>query len=259
VVPRSVVAVRYVLPFREGGSVPALMEADDAGTYVVKLRGAGQGPKVLVAELVAGELARAVGLDVPEIVFVDVDRAIADAERDPEIAEPLERSAGLNLGLDYLPGSVTFDPAVEPPVDALLASKIVLFDAFVANVDRTPRNPNLLSWHRRLWLIDHGAALYFHHGWGASAPLAGADDPFAEVKDHVLIRRASALHEAEAELRRTLTTEAFDRATRDIPTAWLDDAFPDRDAHRTAYAGWLAARLRNLSAVVEEVERARGV
>src|SRR4051794_18041434 len=144
---RSVRAVRYVMPFREGGSVPALVEADDLGLYVVKLRGAGQGPKALIAELVSGELARHAGFAVPEIVLVELDRALSDSERDPEIGGPLEASAGLNLGLDYLPGSITFDPVAGPVPDARTASRAVLFDAFVANVDRTPRNPNVLIWH----------------------------------------------------------------------------------------------------------------
>ena len=189
---RVVQAARYVLPFREGGSVPALVEADDLGMYVVKLRGAGQGPKALIAELIAGELARAAGLSVPEIVLVDLARPIAASEPDPEIAEPLERSVGINLGLDYLPGSITFDPVADRRPDAGVASRVVLFDAFVANVDRTPRNPNLLTWHGGLWLIDHGASLYFHHGWGPGDPLEGSRDPFVEIRDHVLLRVASA-------------------------------------------------------------------
>ena len=159
---RTVVATRYVTPLREGGSLPAIVEADDDGMYVLKFRGAGQGPKALIAELVAGEIARAAGLPAPEIVFVELDPELARAEPDPEIQDLIRSSAGLNLALDYLPGSVTFDPVVESP-DADLASSIVWFDAYVTNVDRTPRNTNMLMWHRRLWLIDHGASLYFHH------------------------------------------------------------------------------------------------
>src|SRR5215475_2217216 len=181
---RTVRAIRYVLPFREGGSVPALVEADDLGLYVVKLRGAGQGVKALLAELVAGELARAAGLAVPEIVLVELDRALA---------EPLEASAGTNLGLDFLPGSATFDPVADPAPDPALASRVVLFDAFVVNVDRTPRNPNILSWHARMWLIDHGAALYFHHGWSPGEEIDGSQDPFREIKDHVLLPWATRL------------------------------------------------------------------
>ena len=256
---RSVHAVRYVLPFREGGSVPALVEADDLGLYVVKLRGAAQGPKALVAELVAGELARAAGLAVPEIVLVELDRELAASEPDPEICVPLEASAGLNLGLDYLPGSITFDPAVKPPPDAATASRGVLFDAFVTNVDRTPRNPNILYWHARLWLIDHGASLYFHHGWGPADPLEGSRDPFALVRHHVLLPWAAALGEAAAHLRATLTDEAIERVVRHIPASWLDGdhGFPDEAAHRAAYVAWLRARAQALPIFLEEAERAR--
>src|ERR671922_1236071 len=161
---RTVIATRYVTPLREGGSLPAIVEADDDGMYVLKFRGAGQGPKALIAELVAGEIARAAGLLVPEIVFMILDPELARTEPDPEIQHLIMASAGLNLALDYLPGAATFDPVVEKP-DAELASSIVWFDAYVTNVDRTPRNTNMLVWHRRLWLIDHGAALYFHHTW----------------------------------------------------------------------------------------------
>src|SRR5580765_2422890 len=161
---RTVTATRYVTPFREGGSLPAIIEADDDGMYVLKFRGAGQGPKALIAELVAGEIARASGLLVPEIVFVELDPDLARTEPDAEIQDLIRASAGLNLALDYLPGSVTFDPLVLRP-EATLASRVVWFDAFVSNLDRTPRNTNMLVWHGKLWLIDHGAALYFHHDW----------------------------------------------------------------------------------------------
>ncbi len=164
---RTVHVTRYVTPLREGGSLPAIIEADDDGLYVLKFRGAGQGPRALVAELVSGELARALGLPVPELVFVDLDADLARTEPDPEIQELIRASAGLNLALDYLPGSVGFDPVADR-VDATLASEVVWFDAFTSNVDRTARNTNLLMWHRRLWLIDHGASLYFHHGTPAA-------------------------------------------------------------------------------------------
>lgn len=256
---RAVRAARYVLPFREGGSVPALVEADDLGLYVVKLRGASQGPKVLIAELVAGELARVAGLAVPELVFVNLDRALAASEPDPEICAPLEASAGLNLGLDYLPGSITFDPIASPPPDATTASRVVLFDAFVTNVDRTPRNPNILSWHGRLWLIDHGASLYFHHGWRPEDPLEGASDPFAEVAQHVLLPWAGALGEAAAHLGAAFTGEVIERVVQQIPSSWLaaDRAFPDDDAHRAAYVAWLRARAEALPIFLKEAERAR--
>jgi hypothetical protein len=259
--PRTVHAVRYVLPFREGGSVPALVEADDLGMYVVKLRGAGQGPKALLAELVAGELARAVGLSVPEIVFVEMDAGIAASEPDPELALPLERSAGINLGLDYLPGSITFDPAADPHPDAVTASRIVLFDAFVENVDRTPRNPNLLSWHGRIWLIDHGASLYFHHGWGPERPLEGSADPFAETRQHVLLRWASSLDEAASALTSRLTDDVLAAVVAALPSSWLagDRSFPDEQTQRDAYGAWLRARREALPLYLEEAHRAHAL
>src|SRR5262245_42143116 len=180
---RTVIATRYVTPLREGGSLPAIVEADDDGMYVLKFRGDGEGPKALLAELVAWEIARASWLPVPEIVFVELDPELARTEPDPEIQALIRASAGLNLALDYLPGAITFDPVVEQP-DADLASTIVWFDAYVTNVDRTPRNTNMLVWHRRLWLIDHGAALYVHHTWNDYLERSRAS--FSMVKDHVL-------------------------------------------------------------------------
>ncbi|WP_394829815.1 HipA family kinase [Pendulispora albinea] len=258
---RTVRAIRYVLPFREGGSVPALIEGDDLGLYVVKLRGASQGTKVLVAELIAGELARALGLHVPELVLVELDRALASSEPDPEICRPLEASAGLNLGLDYLPGSITFDPVAGPRPDATIASRVVLFDAFVANVDRTPRNPNLLAWHARLWLIDHGASLYFHHGWSPADVLDGASDPFAEVRQHVLLRWASALEPAAAHLQATITGSLIAEIVARIPNDWLGEehGFPDQPTHRAAYAAWLQARVQNIPALLEEAKNGRAL
>src|SRR4051812_39238736 len=182
---RSVVATRYVTPLREGGSVPALVEADDDGLYVVKLLGAGHGRKALVAELVAGELARHLGLPVPDLVLVELDGALAKAEPDGEIQDLLERSAGTNIGLDFLPGSMAFAPAIPPAPDPQLAAAVVWLDALTTNVDRTARNPNLLVWHRRLYLIDHGSALYVHHTW--KDPAAHARRPFPQVRDHVLL------------------------------------------------------------------------
>ena len=257
--PRTVNAARYVMPFREGGSVPALVEADDLGLYVVKLRGAGQGPKALVAELLSGELARAAGLAVPEIVLVELDRAIAASEPDPELCLPLESSSGLNLGLDYLPGSVTFDPVADPAPDAVTASRITLFDAFVANIDRTPRNPNVLTWHAKLWLIDHGASLYFHHGWGPDDPLTGSRDPFVEVRSHVLLPWASALGEAAAHLSAIVTDELIERVVGQIPDSWLasDRSFLDEASQRDAYIAWFRARREALPLILEEAERAR--
>jgi hypothetical protein len=250
-----------VLPLREGGSVPALVEAEDMGMYVVKLRGAGQGPKALVAELVAGELARAVGLAVPEVVLVEMDRAIADSEPDPELAQSLEASAGINVGLDYLPGSITFDPVADPAPGAELASRIVLFDALVLNVDRTARNPNILSWHRRLWLIDHGACLYFHHGWGPADRLASSGDPFPEVRHHVLLRSATAdaLGEAAVHMNAMLDDGVVARVISDVPGSLLEDdrAFAGPSSQRDAYLEWLRARRAAIPVVLEEAQRAR--
>ena len=258
---RTVHAVRYVMPFRQGGSVPALVEADDLGLYVVKLRGASQGPKVLVAELLAGEIARAAGLLVPELCFVNLDSELAEAELDPEIFAPLAASAGLNLGLDYLPGSITFDPVAGPLPDSTSASRIVLLDAFVTNVDRTPRNTNLLCWHKQLWLIDHGASLYFHHGWRPTDRLEGSRDPFVEVAQHVLLPQAAALGAAAAHLDAVVTHELIDHLVAQIPASWLesDHAFDDVDDHRASYVAWLRDRVEALPLLLEEAERARAL
>src|SRR3954466_15298466 len=202
--PKTVKATRYVTPLREGGSLPAIVEADDDGLYVLKFRGAGQGPKALIAELLAGELARAIELLVPEIVFVELGAELARTEPDPEIQDLIRASAGLNLALDYLPGSIAFDPAAER-VEPALASSIVWFDAYVTNVDRTARNTNMLMWHRRLWLIDHGAALYFHHSWDNY--LERSQDRFALIKDHVLLPYATQLKHVAPELTAKISAE----------------------------------------------------
>jgi hypothetical protein len=253
---RTVTATRYVTPLREGGSLPAIIEADDQGMYVLKFRGAGQGPKALIAELVAGEIARALGLAVPEIVFVELDAELARTEPDPEIQHLIKASTGLNLALDYLPGSVTFDPVVEHP-DAELASAIVWFDALVTNVDRTPRNANMLMWHRRLWLIDHGAALYFHHAWEDALERSRA--PFALIRDHVLLPLASKLADIDEALAARLDANVIEGIVEQIPAAWLggDVPFADHRAHRDAYAAWLKRRLEKPRAFVEEAIRAR--
>jgi len=253
---RTVTATRYVTPLREGGSLPAVIEADDDGLYVLKFRGAGQGPRALIAELVAGEIARALALPVPEIVFVELDAELARTEPDPEIQDLIRASAGLNLALDYLPGSITFDPLAWQP-DAELASKIVWFDAFVTNLDRTARNSNLLLWHRKLWLIDHGAALFFHHDWRDY--LERASSPFALIKDHVLLRFATRLAEADAALAARLDATTLERIVALIPDAWLDaDApFPDAAAHRRAYLDYFVRRLQAPRAFAQEAERAR--
>ena len=243
---RTVQVTRYVTPLREGGSLPAIVEGDDSGLYVLKFRGAGQGAKALVAELIGGELARAAGLPVPEIVFAELDPDLARTEPDPEIQALIRASGGLNLALDYLPGSVTFDPVVEKP-DAMLASSIVWFDAFITNIDRTPRNANLLMWHRKLWLIDHGAALFFHHG--GDDFLARATDRFAQVKDHVLLPLAQRLQEADAAMSARFTPEVVRAVVALVPTAWSPAA--------SAYVDYLLARAAAPRAFVEEALRAR--
>jgi hypothetical protein len=255
---RKVSASRYVTPLREGGSLPAIIEGDDDGMYVLKFSGAGQGTKALVAELICGELARALGLPVPELVFVELDVELARTEPDPEIQSLIRASAGLNIGLDYLPGSVMFDPIVEQP-DALLASAIVWFDAYVSNVDRTPRNANLLMWHRKLQLIDHGAALYFHHSW--TDPLARAGDRFALVKDHVLLKFASRLVEVDALLPAKLTSERVRAIVALVPDAWLtgDSTLGSPAAYREIYVEYLLRRLESPRAFVQEAIHARSL
>lgn len=254
---RTVRAIRYVTPLREGGSLPAIVEADDDGTYVLKFRGAGQGPKALVAELVAGEIGRALGLLVPELVFVELDPALGRSEPDPEIQHLIRSSVGLNLGLDYLPGALEFDPLPGRPVDPAIASSIVWFDAYVTNVDRTPRNTNMLIWHKRLWLIDHGAALFFHHNWANYA--ARSRGPFPQIKDHVLLPYAADLRGADAALRPLLTPSALQRIVEAVPDVWLGEEarFASRAAHRAAYVEYLASRLEASCTFVQEAESAR--
>ena len=252
---RTVVATRYVTPLREGGSLPAIIEADDAGMYVLKFRGAGQGPKALVAELLAGEIARACGLPVPEIVFVELDAELARTEPDHEIQDLIRASAGLNLALDYLPGAVTFDPVAWQP-DALLASRIVWFDAFVTNVDRSARNTNMMMWHRRLWLIDHGAALYFHHAWDNDPGRALA--AFMPIKDHVLLPWASELAAVDASMAALVTPALVHDIVACIPDSWLgvEPLMADAGAHRRAYMDYLLRRVGSPRAFVEEAIRA---
>jgi hypothetical protein len=255
---RKVAATRYVTALREGGSMPAIVEADDEGMYVLKFRGAGQGPKALIAELVAGELARAAGLPVPEIVFIELDADLARTEPDPEIQELIRRSAGLNIALDYLPGSVMFDPVVETP-DADLAAAIVWFDALVTNVDRTARNTNMLMWHRQLWLIDHGAALYFQHSW--SNYLERSVDPFALIKDHVLLPFAGSIAAADTTLSARITPQVIRDCVALIPEDWLvaDSPFDSGEQHRDAYVQYLLRRLQSPHAFAEEATRARSL
>jgi hypothetical protein len=250
---RTITATHYVTPLREGGSLPAIVEGDDDGTYVLKFRGAGQGPRALIAELVSGELARRVGLPVPEIVFATLDARMAKTEPDPEIQDLLRQSAGLNLALDYLPGSIAFDPLIDRALIGRerLASKIVWLDALVTNVDRTARNTNLLVWHGNLWLIDHGASLYFHHNWSEDV-LDRAQTPFAAIKDHVLLPWASDIRAVDEELTALITPAALERIAALIPEEWLGEP-----RHRTGYRDWLMRRLESPRAWVEEAARAR--
>jgi hypothetical protein len=253
---RTVTATRYVTPLREGGSLPAIVEADDSGLYVLKFRGAGQGPKALVAELLAGELARALGLRVPELVFVHLESELGRAEPDSEIRELLKASVGLNLGVDYLPGSITFDPVAGPAPAALEASSIVGFDAYVMNVDRTAKNTNLLSWHRGLWLIDHGAALYFHHQ-GVDVP-ANPASAFRQIKHHVLLPWATQLRAAETALQQRLSPGVLQSAVALLPDVWLEGASSKaKQAQRQAYLAWLSGRLEASATFIVEAERAR--
>ena len=253
---RTVNAARYVTPLREGGSLPAIVEADDDGMYVLKFRGAGQGTKALIAELIAGEIARAAGLLVPELVFVNLDPEIAKTEPDPEIQDLIRASGGLNLGLDYLPGSVMFDPVADKP-DADLASRIVWFDAYVTNVDRTPRNANMLMWHRKLWLIDHGAALYFHHAWTDMDQRS--KDPFRLIKEHILLPFAGDIETADRTMTRLITKQVINGIVDLIPDDWMKDnsPFSTIPENRQAYVDYLARRLDEPRHFVEEAIRAR--
>ncbi len=258
---RTIHVTQYVTPLREGGSLPAIVEGDDDGTYVLKFRGAGQGPRALVAELVSGELARRIGLKVPELVLAELDARLAKTEPDPEIQELLQRSTGLNLALDYLPGSIMFDPLVEKHLAAsgTLASSIVWFDAFVTNVDRTPRNTNLLVWHRDLWLIDHGASLYFHHSW--DDPASSSRSRFAQIKDHVLLAQARQLRDVDAALSRLVTREVIEDVIALIPESWLGDVpqFATIAEHRAGFRDWLLRRLESPRPWVEEALRAQAL
>jgi hypothetical protein len=249
----TVRATRYVAPLREGGSLPGLVEADDDGLYVVKFRGAGQGAGALVAEVVAAEVARRLGLPVPDLALVDVDPVLARAEPDPEIQDLIAASAGVNVGLDYLPGALAFDAAAE--VDPALAADVVWFDALLMNVDRTPRNPNLLVWHGRVWLIDHGAALYPHHSSWRIAE--GARRPFPAIRDHVLLPFASSLLEADERLAARLDRALLDEVVTLVPDELLagEDASPAE--RRSEYAEFLERRLEAPRGFAGEAERAR--
>lgn len=257
---RIVVATRYVTPLREGGSLPGLVEADDDGLYVVKFRGAGQGPRALVAEWIAGEIGRAIGVTVPDLVGIEVDRRLGDTEPDEEIHDLVRSSDGLNLGMDFLPGALAFSRAAAAsgaPIDPLVAADVVWLDALVTNPDRTVRNPNLLLWHGRLWAIDHGAALYIHHTW--RDPDDHARRPFERIRDHVLLPFAGSIEDADgrhaSRIDAVLLTDLVDA----LPDAWLPDdpAAGDAADQRAAYVRYLLRRLETPRRFVEEAERAR--
>jgi hypothetical protein len=257
---RSVVATRYVMALREGGSLPGLVEADDDGLYVVKFRGAGQGPRALVAEWLAGEIGRAVGLPVPDLVAIEVDAALGDAEPDEEIHDLVRASAGTNLGMDFLPGALTFNPAASTAADVIdpdFAADVVWFDGLVTNPDRSPQNPNLLVWHGRPWLIDHGAALYIHHTW--RDPDAHARRPFERIRDHVLLPYAGSIEAADARNAGRVDEAFLTALVAALPDVWLPDdpTVGDADAQRAAYVRYLARRLEAPRPFVKEADDAR--
>ena len=253
---RTVNVTRYVTPLREGGSLPAIVEADDGFLYVMKFRGAGQGEKALIAELISGEIARTLGFRVPEIVFADLDIAFSRSEPDEEIQDLLRGSVGLNLALHFLSGSITFDSLITT-VDAKLASQIVWLDSFIMNVDRTARNTNMLMWHKELWLIDHGASLYFHHSWDNWAQQS--QSPFASIKSHVLLPQAAELEEVDAEFRQKLTPERIRAIVALVPDQWLSDESTTQSAEerRQVYIQFLEARLAASEIFVKEAQNAR--
>jgi hypothetical protein len=254
---RTVRATKYVTPFREGGSLPGLVEADDDGLYVVKFHGAAQGPRALVAEIIAGELARALGLPVPELVLVDIDPSLGGLDGDPWVGELLEKSPGLNLGVDFLPGSLTFNPRADGPPDPDVAASIVWFDALVTNTDRSPRNPNILAWHRRLYLIDHGASLFVHHTW--RDPDEHARRPLTTISDHVMLPHASTLEGAHDRLAPLVTESLLRGIVGVVPDAWLlpHAVVGDATAQRDAYVRYLRTRVVAREALVESIEGLR--
>ena len=253
---REVNVTRYLMPLREGGSLPAIAEADDDFLYVLKFRGAGQGVKALIAELLGGEIARTAGLKVPEIVFAWLDTSFGRTEPDEEIQDLLKASVGLNLALHYLSGAITYDPAVNK-TDENLASMIVWLDCLLMNVDRTPQNTNMLSWHKELWLIDHGASLYFHHSWNNWQEYARK--PFSQVKDHVLLPKASQLEKAGQHYRSVLTEERIRSIVSLLPDDWLTSGMfsEDPDTVRNIYSEFLIARMNNADIFEKEARNAR--
>ena len=255
---RTVNVTRYIAPLREGGSLPALAEADDDFKYVLKFKGNGHGVKALIAELLGGEIARALGLQIPELVFANLDEAFGRTEGDEEIQDLLQGSRGLNLAIHFLSGAITFDPVVKK-VDAKLASQIVWLDAFITNIDRTFKNTNMLMWHKQLWLIDHGACLYFHHSW--TTWQTHAKSPFTLVKDHVLLPQATLLEEVNTEFKKCLTEEKVRTIVELIPNEWLhwegNDETPE--AIKEIYFQFLNIRLNHSEIFITEAQNARKI
>lgn len=253
---RTVDVIRYITPLREGGSLPALAEADDGFKYVVKFRGAGHGTKMLVSELIGGLIAQTLGFRVPEMVFINLDEAFGRSEGDEEIQDLLRASHGLNMGLHFLSGALTFDPVVTK-IDSLTASQILWMDALLTNVDRTPRNTNMLMWHKELWLIDHGASLYFHHSWAGWERYALS--PFVQVKDHVMLPYAGRLEEADTEFRKILTPEKIAEIVNTLPDDWLHWGGDGETPHdiRQVYINFLNERIKNSSIFINEAQHAR--
>lgn len=253
---RTINVTRYITPLREGGSLPALAEADDDFKYVLKFKGAGHGVKALIAELIGGEIARALELKIPELVYANLDEAFGRTEADEEIQDLLQGSQGLNLALHFLSGAINFDPVVTT-VDAKLASEIVWLDAFITNVDRTSKNTNMLIWHKELWLIDHGACLYFHHSWNNWEQHARS--PFALIKDHVLLAKADLLEQTDLKFKKLLTPDILKEIVALIPEEWLQwtevEATPDE--LRAIYLQFLLIRLENSEIFINEAQNAR--
>lgn len=253
---RTVDVIQYLQPLREGGSMPGIVKADDGFLYVLKFRGAGQGKMALIAEFIGGELARAIGLKVPELVFMNLDESFSKTQPDEEIQDLLKFSVGLNLGLHFLSGAMAFDPLVTP-VDALTASKVVMLDSLISNIDRTDKNTNLLFWNHELWVIDNGASFYFHHNWDNWR--SHLTRTFPLIKDHVLLKKAEKLNEAAAEIKQLLTLDIITDIVSNIPEDWLlsDTETMSPSDMRAAYIEYLTTKLANMDVLVKEAADAR--
>jgi hypothetical protein len=256
-------AIRYIVPLREGGSLPAILDTEDGGEFVTKFRGAGQGAKALVAEIIVGLIGQALGLPVPELGLIELDESFGRTEKDPEIQDVLKGSVGLNVGLRYLPGAFNYDPVAVPDIDPVLAANIVWLDAFTTNIDRTPRNTNMMWWENALWLIDHGAALYFHHNWPSVTP-ERARGPFVPIRDHVLLPFAGSIADADERMSALLNDGVIREILAGVPDNLLMDApegttpaFPTPDENRDAYCRYFDQRLAGPRPFAEEAEKAR--